>query len=224
MINGPVKKMEFGPVLSCLQCLCSTLYLCVHQGHHLSSRLEVLKKKKTAARHWWVLPLYLCWIGFKGHQSQAIRSKWSLCNSKKKKKSFRTKPRPWVCVRACAVLLDSPISLNLIQRNRIYSPLFPNGWPCWQSLFLHGMANIPKTTTFDLKWNIRAWCPLVIAQHRMFICRLIPFQCPIFSQPERWRSPWHVESEQFSRAILQERGAGGSYQRGIKCTDPLASS
>lgn len=49
------------------------------------------------------------WIGFRGHQSQAIRSKWSLCNTRQTAKSFRTKPRPpsCVCVYMC-VLLQYP--------------------------------------------------------------------------------------------------------------------
>lgn len=38
------------------------------------------------------------WIGFRGQQSQAIRSKWSLCKSGCWAKSFTTKPRPPLCV------------------------------------------------------------------------------------------------------------------------------
>lgn len=48
-----------------------------------------------------VRPAAPVWIGFRGHQSQAIRSKWSLCNTRQTAKSFRTKPRPPSCVCCC---------------------------------------------------------------------------------------------------------------------------
>lgn len=76
-----------------------------------------------------VHPAAPVWIGFRGHQSQAIRSKWSLCNTRQTAKSFITKPRLPFCVCCCVymcvcVLLqysDPLISLNISLSNRINS-------------------------------------------------------------------------------------------------------
>lgn len=71
----------------------------IHQPRGKSNLLPVLM----------VPPVVPVWIGFRGHKSQAIRSKWSLCNTRQTAKSFRTKPRPLSCV--CVLYCRTPIPL-----------------------------------------------------------------------------------------------------------------
>lgn len=94
------------PACLCSNVLVSLFWLCVcpprasfiHQPRGKNNLLPVLM----------VPPAAPVWIGFRGHQSQAIRSKWSLCNTRQTAKSFRTKPRlrpecaaVYVCVCVC---------------------------------------------------------------------------------------------------------------------------
>lgn len=61
-----------------------------------------------------VRPAAPVWIGFRGRQSQAIRSKWSLCNTRQTAKSFRTSQgRRAVCVAVYSMCVYITAILSL---------------------------------------------------------------------------------------------------------------
>lgn len=84
-------------------CVCPPRASFIHQPRGKNNLLPVLM----------VPPTVPVWIGFRGHQSQAIRSKWSLCNTRHTAKSFRTKPRPLSCV-CCYVVVFVSIAAVLL--------------------------------------------------------------------------------------------------------------
>lgn len=86
----------FGWVCVCPECVRPPRASFIQQPGGKNNLLPVLM----------VGPAAPVWIGFRGHQSQAIRSKWSSCNSRQTAKSSGTKPRPPPC--ACLCVCDSP--------------------------------------------------------------------------------------------------------------------
>lgn len=86
--NVTCSKFVFLCVCFSFECVCPPRASFIRQSGGKNNLLPVLMIRSA-------VPV---WIGFRGHQSQAIRSKWSLCNTRQMAKSFRTKPRPPSCV------------------------------------------------------------------------------------------------------------------------------
>ena len=109
VVKGPKQTKPPSPSSKCVfvhvcVCVCFVFLLWSYVCIPRASFIQRPRGKHNLLPVLMVPPAVPVWIGFRGHQSQAIRSKWSLCNTRQTAKSFRTKPRPLSCVCVCVCL------------------------------------------------------------------------------------------------------------------------